>query len=89
MNVEEEQLGLFMSCSDMYIPSVNVFHIAQSEYFFMPVIFCKECRESIYLNPHAYWTISDTSVKCDKCNATNTITLENGELKNKYRLRTD
>jgi hypothetical protein len=26
----------------------------ESGYYSMPVIFCKECRESIYLNPHAY-----------------------------------
>jgi hypothetical protein len=39
----------------------------------MPVIFCKECEESIYLNPHAYWTISDTRVECDKCKTINTM----------------
>jgi hypothetical protein len=47
----------------------------------MPVIFSKECGESIYLNPHAYWNVNDVGVKCDKCKATNTITLENGELR--------
>jgi hypothetical protein len=46
----------------------------------MPVIFYKECRESIYLNTHTYWNVNDVGVKCDKCNATNTITLENGPI---------
>lgn len=49
--------------------------------FDMPVIFCKECKETIYLDPHTYWTISDTTIRCEKCNTINTITLENGELK--------
>jgi hypothetical protein len=49
--------------------------------FHMPVIFCKVCKETIYLDPHTYWTISDTSTRCEKCNTTNTITLENGVLK--------
>jgi hypothetical protein len=46
----------------------------------MPIIFCKECKRDIYLNPRAYWNISDAAVKCDKCDIMNTITLENGEL---------
>lgn len=33
----------------------------------MPVIFCKECKETIYLDPHTYWTISDTTTRCEKC----------------------
>jgi hypothetical protein len=45
------------------------------------VTFRKECRESIYLNPHAYWNINDVDVKCDKCDAINTVTLEKGELR--------
>ena len=44
----------------------------------MPVIFCKECRESIYLYPHAFWNLTDFGAKYPKCNA-NTITLEEGE----------
>jgi hypothetical protein len=47
----------------------------------MPVIFCKECKESIYFTPHAFWNITDFGAKCPRCNATNTITLEKGELK--------
>ena len=47
----------------------------------MVVITCKECKESIYLTPHAFWNITDFGAKCPKCNATNTITLEKGELK--------
>ena len=47
----------------------------------MPVIFCKGCKETIYLNPKAYWNINDVEVKCEKYNIINTITLENGELK--------
>jgi hypothetical protein len=34
MNKEEKQLGLVMSCSDMYIARVNVIDIVQSEYSF-------------------------------------------------------
>lgn len=33
----------------------------------MPVIFCKKCKETIYLNPRDYWTVSATPVKCEKC----------------------
>jgi hypothetical protein len=47
----------------------------------MPVMFCKKCGETNYLDPHAYWTINDAAVKCEKCQAVNTITLQNGELK--------
>jgi hypothetical protein len=47
----------------------------------MPVIFCKECKESIYLTPHAFWNISDFDAKCEKCGAIITITMENGELR--------
>jgi RNase P subunit RPR2 len=47
----------------------------------MPLIFCKGCKETIYLNPKAYWNVNDVDVKCEKCNTINTITLENGELK--------
>jgi predicted nucleic-acid-binding Zn-ribbon protein len=63
------------------ITSVNVIDIVQSEYPFMVVITCKECKESIYLTPHAFWNITDFGAKCPKCDVTNTITLENGELK--------
>jgi Zn finger protein HypA/HybF involved in hydrogenase expression len=47
----------------------------------MVVITCKECKESIYLTPHAFWNITDFGAKCPKCNAINTITLEEGELR--------
>jgi phage FluMu protein Com len=46
---------------------------------------CKKCGELNYLTPHAFWNISDVGVKCDKCNAINTITLENWELKKQLR----
>jgi phage FluMu protein Com len=45
------------------------------------MIFCKECGELIYLTSHAFWNITEFGAKCPRCNATNTITLENGELK--------
>jgi hypothetical protein len=48
----------------------------------MPVIFCKKCRGTNYLDPKSYWTINDAAVKCEKCQVINMITLENGELKN-------
>jgi hypothetical protein len=48
----------------------------------MPVIFCKKCRGTNYLDPKSYWTINDAAVKCEKRQAINMITLENGELKN-------
>jgi hypothetical protein len=47
----------------------------------MPVIFCKKCGETNYLDPKSYWTITDTAVKCEKCETINAITLEDGELK--------
>jgi hypothetical protein len=45
----------------------------------MVVIICRECGESIYLTPHAFWNITDFGAKCEKCSTINTITLENGE----------
>ena len=47
----------------------------------MPVIFCKKCGETNYLDLKSYWTINDAAVKCKNCGTINTITLENGELK--------
>ena len=41
----------------------------------MRVIFRKKCGETNYLDPHAYWTINDTTVKCEKCETINTVTL--------------
>ena len=35
-----------------------------------------------YLTPHAFWNITDFGAKCEKCETINTITIENGELKN-------
>jgi hypothetical protein len=47
----------------------------------MVVITCKECKESIYLTPHAFCNLTDFGAKCEKCETINTITPENGELK--------
>jgi phage FluMu protein Com len=47
----------------------------------MAFIYCKKCGEYRYLTPHAFWNITDFGAKCPKCNAINTITLEEGELK--------
>jgi phage FluMu protein Com len=47
----------------------------------MVEITCKECKESIYLTPHAFWNITDFGAKCPRCETINTITLENGELR--------
>ena len=47
----------------------------------MVVYTCKKCGEYRYLTPHAFWNISDLGVKYEKCEAINTITLENGEFK--------
>ena len=47
----------------------------------MVVTTCKECKESIYLTPHAFWNRTDFGANCDKWNTINTTTLENGELK--------
>jgi hypothetical protein len=47
----------------------------------MPEIKCKECGKSIYLNPYTYSTVNEVGVKCEQCGATNTITLEKGELR--------
>jgi hypothetical protein len=52
----------------------------------MPVIFCKKCGVTSYLDPHAYWTINDAAVQCEKCQAVNTIILEDGKLKNRSKL---
>jgi hypothetical protein len=51
---------------------------------FMVVYSCKKCGELNYLTPHAFWNISDFGAKCEKCETINTITLDNGELKNKF-----
>ena len=47
----------------------------------MIVMTWKECKESIYLTPHAFWNITDFGAKCEKCEKINTIALEKGELK--------
>ena len=47
----------------------------------MVVYTCEECGELNYLTPHAFWKITDFGAKCPKCNVTNTIALEKGELK--------
>jgi hypothetical protein len=52
-----------------------------SEYFFMVLYSCKKCGELNYLTPHAFWNITGFGAKCERCETTNTITLENGELK--------
>jgi hypothetical protein len=50
----------------------------------MVLITCKKCGELDYLTPHAFWNITDFGAKCEKCETTNTIILEEGELKNRY-----
>jgi hypothetical protein len=47
----------------------------------MVVYSCKKYSELNYLTPHAFWNIANFGAKCEKCETTNTITLENGELK--------
>lgn len=47
----------------------------------MVVIICKECDELNYLTPHAFWNKDDFDAKCEKCETTNMITLEQGEHK--------
>jgi hypothetical protein len=31
----------------------------------VPIIFCREYHEYIYLNPHAFWNITDFGAKCE------------------------
>jgi hypothetical protein len=59
-----------------------VIHKVLSGYFPMAVYSCKKCSEPNFLTPHAFWNISDFGAKCERCETINTITLENGELKN-------
>jgi hypothetical protein len=47
----------------------------------MAFIYCKECRELIYLTRHAFWNITDFGAIYPKCETINTITLEKGELR--------
>jgi phage FluMu protein Com len=47
----------------------------------MAFINCKKCGEYRYLTPHAFWNITDFGAKCPRCNAINTIILENEELR--------
>ena len=47
----------------------------------MAIIYCKKCGEYRYLTPHAFWNMTDVGIKCEKCDTTNTITLEDGELR--------
>jgi phage FluMu protein Com len=42
----------------------------------MDVIICKECGESIYLTPHAFWNITDFGAKCPRCKVINTIKIQ-------------
>jgi RNase P subunit RPR2 len=70
-----------LACHYMYIASVTVLDKVQLNIPSMPVIFCKKCGETNYLDPKSYWTINDAAVKCKNCGTINTITLENGELK--------
>jgi phage FluMu protein Com len=51
----------------------------------MVVYSCKKCGELNYLTPHAFWNLTDFRAKCERCDTINTITLENGELKNRYK----
>jgi hypothetical protein len=48
-------------------------------------ILATPCGELNYLTPHAFWNIADFGAKCEKCETINTITLEKGNLRNKYR----
>jgi hypothetical protein len=47
----------------------------------MAIICCKICGEYRYLTPHAFWNMTDVGIMCKKCDTTNTITLEDGELR--------
>jgi hypothetical protein len=47
----------------------------------MVVYICKKCGELNYLTLHAFWNITDSGAKCEKCETINRITFENGELK--------
>jgi hypothetical protein len=47
----------------------------------MVVYGCKKYGESNYDTPHAFWSITDFDVKCERGRPINTITLEEGELK--------
>ena len=49
----------------------------------MAFIYCKKCGEHTHLTPHAFWNINDLGVKCKNCGTINTITMENGDSKNK------
>jgi ribosomal protein S27E len=45
------------------------------------IVRCIECGNTITLDPGTYWDVSDTDIRCDKCKALITITLERGLLK--------
>jgi len=48
----------------------------------MVVTTCKECGELVYLTSDAFSNVDDDlGIKCEKCQAINTITLEKGELR--------
>jgi DNA-directed RNA polymerase subunit RPC12/RpoP len=47
----------------------------------MVVYSCKKCGELNYFIPHAFQNITDFGARCKKCETTNMITLEKGELK--------
>jgi hypothetical protein len=54
----------------------------------MVVYTCKKYGELNYFTPHAFWNITDFDAKCEKWETINTVTLENGELRNKYKSNT-
>jgi phage FluMu protein Com len=70
-----------LDCANTYIVSVTVIDKVLLNILFVVVYTCKKCDELNYLSPTAFWNITDFIYKCPKCNAINTITLENGELK--------
>jgi hypothetical protein len=65
----------------MYIASVDVLDIVQSDHSCMVLITCKKCGELNYLTLHAFWNITDSGAKCEKCETINTTTMEKGGLK--------
>jgi hypothetical protein len=47
----------------------------------MAIIYCKKCGEYRYPTPHVFWNMTDVGIMCEKCDSTNTITMEDGELR--------
>jgi hypothetical protein len=47
----------------------------------MVIICCKICGEYRYLTPQPFWNMTDVGIMREKCDTTNTLTLEDGELR--------